>query len=77
MKRHLTRLIITVGLAVVAGCATEYPSPPTAEEVEAYRKWKDKKESDEFFGRPRYEVGPFRFGQPAKRNPQNYEDRWN
>jgi len=69
-------LICIVCSIMCAGCATDYPSPPTHEEVEAYRKWRQQRESDEFFGRRKYKIGPFRFGPKAKRHPANYEDNW-
>jgi hypothetical protein len=78
----IMRVVITaislVGIIVLsAGCATDYPQPPSSGDVEAYREWKEKKENDEFFGRTRGpKVGPFTFGKKARRHPINQEDNW-
>jgi hypothetical protein len=62
MKAIYIVTVLAGAVLLLAGCATDYPQPPTYDEVEAYREWKEKKDSDEFFGRKRgLRIGPFAF----------------
>jgi hypothetical protein len=75
MKALYIVIVLAGAFLLLAACTTDHPQPPTADEIKAYREWKEKNDSDEFFGRPiGPKIGPFTFGKKAKRNPVNYED---
>jgi outer membrane biogenesis lipoprotein LolB len=62
MKAIYIAIVLAGAVLLLAGCTTDYPQPPTADEVKAYREWKEKSDSDEFFGRTRGPgIGPFAF----------------